>query len=118
MATEAKRRHKRVPLAAYVTLIFEEGGQELSLEAMTADISLSGIGLYVGREVQEDTALTVEINFVASVDQVKTEILRGRVVYANYIRRAYFIGVEFLEELNPESHPDLYTRIQNILRLG
>jgi c-di-GMP-binding flagellar brake protein YcgR len=118
MGIEAKRRHKRVPLAAYVTLTFEEGGKELSLEAMTADISLSGIGLYVGRQIQEDTALTVEINFVAAADQVNTETLRGRVVYANYIRRAYFIGVEFLEELNPKSHPGLYTRLQNILRLG
>lgn len=118
MAIEAKRRHKRVPLASYVTLTFEEDGQELSMEAMTADISFSGIGLYVARQVQEDTAMTVEIHFVAAVDQVKTETLRGRVVYANYIRKAYFIGVEFLEEMTPDSHPALYTRIQNILRLG
>lgn len=118
MKSEAMRRHKRVPLAASVVLTFEESIEELPAEAMTADISFNGIGLYVGRQLPEDTAVTIEISFIASVDQIKTETVRGRIVYLNHILRVYFVGIEFSEELSPEKQPELYNRIQNILRLS
>jgi hypothetical protein len=115
MEFETQRKNRRVPLAASVTLALEEGGKRVSLEAMSADISFSGIGLYVGRLIKINTALTIEINFIANVGKVKTEAVKGRVVFSNYIRKAYFIGVDFSEGLTPESHPALYDRIKNIL---
>jgi hypothetical protein len=118
MELEAHRRFTRVPLAASVTLTLEEGGQKHSVEAMAADISFSGIGLYVGRHIEEGTALTIEINFIANVGKVKTEAVKGSVIFSNYIRKAYLIGVDFPEELSPESQPDLYERIRGILELS
>lgn len=118
MELEAHRRFTRVPLAASVTLTLEEGGEKHSVEAMAADISFSGIGLYVGREIKEGTDLTIEIDFIANVGKVKTEAVKGRVIFSHFIRKAYLIGVDFLEELSAASQPGLYERIQSILELS
>jgi c-di-GMP-binding flagellar brake protein YcgR len=116
---ELARRYRRVPLAASVTLVVEEGGKKLYLEAMTVDISPGGIGLYVGRHLPEDTvAEVIEIRFQASFERITSETLKGKVIFSSYIEKFYFIGIEFLEELNPESQPELYNRIQGIVRSG
>ncbi|MDA8241029.1 MAG: PilZ domain-containing protein [Nitrospiraceae bacterium] len=110
-----RRRHKRVPLAASVVLNFEEGGDELSLRAMTADISLSGIGLYIERSLQDGAGVTIEISFRAMGGLIKSDAVEGYVVYSNYIKDIYFVGIEFAEELAPSNQPDLYDCLQNIL---
>lgn len=112
-----RRKHRRVPLAASLDLTFEEGENTISLRGMTADISYSGMGLYVPRQLKRGTDVTININFITSTGIIRSEILKARVVFAEFIEHIFFTGIKFHEELSPdpEREPVLYERVQNIL---
>ena len=111
-----RRKHKRVPLASSVAISFEEDGEMQVFSALSSDISFSGIGLYLERSLHDKTDVLLEINFRAAGGVVKTDTVKGTVVYSSYIKDIYFIGVEFTEELTSEGQPNLYDRMQNILK--
>ncbi|GAB4389441.1 MAG: hypothetical protein Kow0025_14780 [Thermodesulfovibrionales bacterium] len=115
MARETPRRNRRIPLAASVTLAFREGEETISLRGMAADISYSGLGVYVPRHLGDGTEVTVTINFIAAAGIIKSETLRGRVVFTEFIRDTFFTGIEFHEDLSPEGTPLLYGRLAEIL---
>lgn len=117
-ALAEKRRHKRVPLAALVTLAYEGGEDMLYLQGMVASISSGGVGLYLGKTLEDGTDVTLEVIFLVSGGEVKTETVKGTVVYSNLIRNTYFVGIEFDVELTPKGQPELYRRIQKILELS
>jgi c-di-GMP-binding flagellar brake protein YcgR len=110
------RKHKRVPLASSATISFEENGEIQVLRALSSDVALSGMGIYLERALPDKIGVMLEINFRAAGGIVKTDIVKGNVVYSNYIQDIYFIGIEFVEELSSENQPDLHDRIQNILK--
>jgi c-di-GMP-binding flagellar brake protein YcgR len=118
MKQEALRRHKRVPLAALANVSFEEDGAATSVQATVADISFGGVGLYIERQLADQTVVTIQVSFYSAPNIIKAETVRGRVVYSSPILGLYFIGIEFAEELDATSHPALFNRIQNTLKFS
>ena len=109
-----QRRHKRVPITGTATLKFEDKGEIKSIQTMTVNISLGGIGLYSDDPIEDDTDVSITINFI-SVDGIKTDSIEGCVVYNKNIGGIYFMGIQFNKELNSENQPALYEHIQKIL---
>ncbi len=114
-----KRRHKRVPLAASATIRYNSEGSSEPIQAMTADISLSGIGIYSDKPIREGTGLSIEITFFSTEDVTMTVSLQGESVYAREMGGEmggmYFVGIEFDEEINPIQQPSLHHHLQKIL---
>ena len=109
-----QRRHKRVPITGTATLKFEDTGEFRSIQALPGSISLGGIGLYADDPIEDDTDVSITVNFI-SVDGIKTDSIEGCVVYNKNIGRICFMGIQFNRELNPENQPALYEHIQKIL---
>lgn len=107
-----------MPLSAIVKLLFDEGDGPSPLQGMVADISLTGIVLYLGKPLEGGAEVTLEILFHVSGGEVKSETVKGTTIYSNRIQNVYFVGIEFNQELNPKLQPALYSRIQNILQLS
>ena len=107
--------HQRVPLAATATLTFNPGESIEPFLAMTADISLSGIGLYSGSPVRDDIEVTIDITFISAEGLLHTDSIKGSTVYVRTMENIYFIGIEFDEEINPLNHPLLHRHLQRIL---
>jgi len=111
----SKRKHKRVPLAASATIKYTTEESPERILAMTADISLSGIGVYSDKRISEGTVLSIEITFIAANGQMTTDSIEGESVYIRDIGGMYFIGIEFDEEINPIKQPSVYEHLQKIL---
>ena len=109
------RRHKRVPLAALARISFEDAGNVHAVEGFTADISISGIGVYseIAIDIEKDVSLAIE--FLGNDGLSKTDSIEGHVVYNNILGTTYFVGIEFSEQINPLSQPFLFERLQRIL---
>jgi len=110
-----KRRHKRVPLAGSATIKVSSEKNPESIHAMTADISLSGIGIYSDKSVKERVGLSIEITFVSVEGVMRTAFIQGESVYVREIGGMYFIGIEFDEEINPANQQLLHDHLQKIL---
>jgi c-di-GMP-binding flagellar brake protein YcgR len=110
-----KRRHKRVPISASVTITCEgEGGNE-TYHAMAANISLSGIGLYSDGPLEPETEVSLAVHFIAKNGRISTDILGGSIVYVKEIGGMYFMGVEFGEEVKRAAQPFLYEHLMSVL---
>lgn len=114
--TDNKRAHKRVPIAGSARLAFYDRGKDVSLEAMVSNVSLSGIGIYAERQIEDGTEVLIEINFISSDGLMKIIIMKGHIVYAREMGSLFFTGIEFTEEINPEEHNELYNHIQQALK--
>ena len=112
------RRHKRVPLAALAKISFESAGNVPAVEAFTADISMSGIGLYSETAIDIDKDVSLAIEFLGNDGLSRTDSIGGHVVYNNILGTTYFIGIEFSEQINQLRQPFLYERLQRILAWG
>lgn len=84
------------------------------MQAMTCSISLGGIGLYSDDSIEDDTNVSITINFL-SADGIRTDSIEGCVKYNKKIGDIYFMGIQFDEEVSPINQPSLYERIQKIL---
>lgn len=109
------RRHKRVPLVALARISFEDAGIIHAVETYTADISLSGIGLYSETVIDIDKDVSVVIEFIGNDGLSKKDSILGHVVYYNILGTKYFIGIEFSEQINQFRQPVLFERLQRIL---
>jgi hypothetical protein len=109
-----KRQHKRVPLTSFVILTLGDGDDVISLKTFTADISMSGIGLYSDKPVRLDRDVSLAVNFVGP-ENLATEYIEGRIIYINRLGDFYFMGIEFRQEIDPGRQPLLHQRIQRIL---
>jgi hypothetical protein len=114
--TENTRIHKRVPIAGSAALSFRDAGVAVSTKALVSNVSLSGIGLYAERQVEDGTDVSVEINFMSLDGTIKKTVMKGRVVYTRGMDTLYFTGIEFNEEITPEKQSDLYSYIQQSLK--
>jgi hypothetical protein len=112
------RRHKRVPLAALARISFEAEGNVHAVDAFTADISMSGIGLYSGVAVDIDKDVSLSIQFLGNDGLLRTDAIGGHVVYNNILGASNFIGIEFNELISQTRQPFLYERLQRILTWG
>jgi c-di-GMP-binding flagellar brake protein YcgR len=109
-----QRRHKRVPITGTATLKFEDKGEFRSVQALPCSISIGGIGLYADDRIEDDTSVSITINFI-SLEDIKTDSIEGFVVYSKNMGGIHFMGIQFNEEVNPENQPALYEHIQKIL---
>lgn len=111
-----RRRHRRVPFASSVALRFRDSEEGEPIEALTTDISMSGIGLYVNGPIEIDRDVSIEITFIGTERLIKTDYVEGHIVYMNKIEKINFIGIEFDKELNPNSQPFLFECLQRVLQ--
>jgi hypothetical protein len=112
------RRHKRVPLTAIAKISFKDAGNVHAIEAFTADISMSGIGVYSKTAIDIDKDVTLAIEFLGNDGLSRTDSISGHAVYNNILGTTYFIGIEFSEPIIPLRQPFLYERLQRILTWG
>jgi len=112
------RRHKRVPLAAIAKLSLEDAGNVHAIDAFTADISMSGIGVYSETAIDIDRDVTLAIEFLGNDGLLRTDTIGGHVVYNNILGTKYFTGIEFNEQISPLGQPFLFERLQRILAWG
>jgi c-di-GMP-binding flagellar brake protein YcgR len=110
-----KRRHKRVPISAAVSIRPGSREDDQPIHAMAANISLSGIGLYSDSPLEPETEVSLNIHFISTGGIMKTVSLQGSVVFIKEIGDMYFMGIEFDEELNQEGQPSLHEHLMSIL---
>jgi c-di-GMP-binding flagellar brake protein YcgR len=60
-----RRRHKRIPIAASTTLTYKNRENNPPVEAMVANISISGIGLYSDKHIEKNADVALAITFVS-----------------------------------------------------
>ena len=114
--SDNRRIHKRVPIAGSASLSFHGREGEVSIDAMISNISLSGIGIYADRQIEDGTEVSIDINFISSDGLMKNTRIKGNIVYAREMEKLFFTGIEFSKEINPEKHKDLYNHIQQSLK--
>jgi hypothetical protein len=111
-----KRRHKRVPIAASATLRFKNKESSPSVDAMVGSISISGIGLYTDKHIEENTDILLEIKFISVDGNMYSNTASGRIVYVNIIGGINYTGIEFDELVNPAGQPDLYKHLFTVMQ--
>lgn len=112
-----KRRHKRFSITGSADLTYRVKEKNQTIHALISDVSLSGIGLYIDVPLEDRVDVSLHITFISSDGSIKTDSIDGRIVYVRKFEEVYFIGIEFLEEINPINQPSLYEHMQNILML-
>ena len=112
---ENKRRHKRVPLAASALIQYSSEESTEQIHVVTANISLSGLGVYSEKPIIPGTALSIEISFISSQGLTTTDSIRGENIFDRKIGGMHFINIQFDEEINPVKQPSLYDHLLNIL---
>jgi PilZ domain len=110
-----KRRHKRVPISASVTLTCKGSGCGQPIHAMAANISLSGIGVYADGPLEPETEVAVVVHFISADGMLRTDSLDGSVVYVKEIGGMHFIGIELREEVNSAGQPFLHDHLMGVL---
>ncbi|MEW6053320.1 MAG: PilZ domain-containing protein [Nitrospirota bacterium] len=107
-----KRKHKRVPLYGTATLRVKDRDGERSLQALPANISLGGIGLYSDDAIETQTGILMNISFVSAEGEAQADSLEGEVIYVKKIGDIYFLGIRFSEEIDAENAPMLHAHIR------
>jgi c-di-GMP-binding flagellar brake protein YcgR len=110
-----RRRHKRYSLTGFADLKYNLGEKKQIIRTLVSDISLAGIGLFLDAPLEENLDVSLTISFISGDGLMKTDVIEGCVVYNKKLEDVHFMGIEFLEEMNPEKQPSLYEHIQNIL---
>lgn len=111
------RVQKRVPITGSAHISFQgtSGGGGWT-EAIAANVSLSGIGVYADQPVPDGSEVIVELHFISSGGQMETNTIEGTIVYAREIKNLFFTGIEFSEEVTTEKHKELYDHIRQSLK--
>jgi len=115
---DKKRKHIRVPLAGVAVIGLRDYEDVQLIQTTIADISMSGIGLYLDETLELYRDISIEIQFIGADGLMKTDYIEGYIVYAIPIGKIYFIGVEFDKEIDSTRQPFLYERLQRILTLN
>ena len=96
------------------TIVKYENKGYVTTKTTTGSISLGGIALYSDDPIEIATNVSLTINFI-TVDGIKSDSVKGRVIHNKKIGGIYSLGIYFSEEINPKNQPALYEHIQNIL---
>ncbi len=111
-----QRRHKRVPIAASATLRYKKEYGSPSVDAMVANISISGIGLYTDKHIEKQDVVFLEIKFISVDGNLYKDTASGRIVYVNTIDEINYTGIEFDELINPIGQPHLYKHLFSVMK--
>jgi|Deesub1362A_J573_1020465.scaffolds.fasta_scaffold37904_2 hypothetical protein len=104
MLEKSKRKHKRFPLFAIAEL---KCGNK-SITTMVDNISLQGIGLYSLKPLELGARVEIQIKFISTEGDEKSDTLTGTVVWSLRRDDIYMMGIVFDSELTSEEHPNLY----------
>ncbi len=102
-----KRRHERFPLAASAAIEYGSKKGTEQMQALIADISLSGIGIYSDRRIRAGTRLSIDVTFISPEGRLTTVSVQGKSIYARKVGNMFFIGVEFDETMTSAKRPSL-----------
>jgi hypothetical protein len=112
---ETKRRHRRFPIAASAVLTFSREEGDDSLEAVVANISFGGMGIYSRERLEKGMPVLIEIHFISFDGSVKTSFLEGVTVYdTRSLGDLWFVGIVFNKEVNPADQPLLHDHLQKV----
>jgi c-di-GMP-binding flagellar brake protein YcgR len=109
-----KRQQKRVRITGTAILTFKNTGEIQTIQTMTTDISLKGIGLYCDVPIETSTTVSITIHFM-SIDGTRTDHIEGQVISNQTIEGVCFMGIQFNEDITPNDQPLLYDHIQKSL---
>jgi len=110
------RSHKRIALPATATLNIAGGRDAYSIQAMVADMSLAGIGVYSDQPLREGKDLSIDVYFIAVDGSMKSASVDGISTYSRKIRDIYYVGIQFKEEIDSTKQPLLYEQLTSSLR--
>lgn len=110
-----KRQYRRVPIKASATLRFKNKENTPPVNAMVRNISISGICLNIGRHIEENACILVEIKSTSVDGNMYNNAASGRVVYVNIIDGNNYTGIEFDELINPVGQPELYEHLSALM---
>jgi hypothetical protein len=111
-----QRKHKRVPISGVATVTFKDEKGLHSIQALTGNMSLAGIGLYCDDPLPEEVNVLTTINYLSIGGAMGKAVLDGHVVYNVVMGQLYYIGIQFNEEINRTNQPSLYENIEYRLR--
>jgi hypothetical protein len=112
---ERKRRRRRFPIAASALVTFSSEEGDDSLEAVVANISFGGMGIYSRKTLGKGMPVLIELNFISSDGSIKTSFLEGVTVYdTRSLGSLWFVGIVFNKEVNPADQPLLHDHLEKV----
>ncbi|UCG79065.1 MAG: PilZ domain-containing protein [Nitrospirota bacterium] len=115
MEGKNRRIHKRVPIAGSARILLNDG-QGAFTEGLISNVSISGIGIYTDRQVDDGEDVLLELNFISSEWTMTETVIQGNVVYTKDMEFSFFTGIEFTNEIDPGSHKSLHYHIEQSLQ--
>lgn len=98
-------RSFRVPIEEHDKVTFSVDSQTTKEEfeevkgVCLADVSITGLGFFSGKELDENKLITININFKSLSFSMPSKIMRTQVIYNDYgEQEKVFYGVSFLNE--------------------
>jgi len=105
------RKQMRVPLFGVAEVKVEDNDTGLFLKALTQNISLTGMGLYMYQTLKPGLPVSITIRFTQKDGKRPSDTVHGIVASVTEMETSYCIGVEFDNPLNPEDQPNLYPHL-------
>ncbi len=99
-----RRRYRRFHLAGSVKIKLAKG----SVDALTLNLSLGGIGVYAKNKLETGTEVIVLIKFLRRGVLKSVEAMPGKVRWVMPIGVEYGVGIKFDRKVNKDATPLLY----------
>jgi len=87
------------------------------IDAMIADISFSGIGLYSPSPIGRSKKVRIKISFINSSGKTCEDTATGRVDWQLKFGNTYLMGISFDDELNVTNQPMLFKHLADLIEL-
>jgi len=84
------------------TMVSEDG---TVADAMIANISFAGLGIYSPVLIRKGKKVKVKISFIDSSGKVQKQYTAGKIDWVSKLGNTYLMGIFFDEELNPAKQP-------------
>lgn len=85
------------------------------LDASIANISFSGIGLYLLTPIGKGKKVKLKISFIDNTGKIQKEMVEGKVDWQSKFGNTYLIGIIFDEELNTINQPKLVRHLMCLI---
>ena len=107
-----RRGYERVPSFREVGLTLRQGTAPVS--ARSFDISLGGVGVFTQAHLERGQSVKVAFFFMNTKQQKVVETVAGQVAYLRATEDGNQLGIEFLEPLREDTHPQLMRAIHKL----
>lgn len=116
--TEERRKHQRYPFNAIALIQEKSGSAGEPVPTLTENISLNGIEFHSYIDIEEGTAVRVELKFTDSEGLPLTDVVEGRIVWRSYRGNYSAMGCSFEKELSRDHNPVLYDYFKKVSKTG